>query len=81
MGGTIDHRIGVQDSSSCETIAKLTSFRRKPESRGAWAARRSLQGVPDPGLNPLQFPLGIKGEGFATVSLPARKFEIKICVV
>ncbi len=62
-----------------ETIAKLTLFRRKlavygteRPSRGAGAARRSLQGVARSASNPpLQFPLADlgKGEGFAMVSL------------
>ena len=58
-----------------ETIAKLTSFRRKPESRGAGAARRSLQEVPDPRLTPLQFPLADlgKGGGFCNALAPRGK--------
>ena len=51
--------------------ASPTSFRRKPESRGAGAARRSLQGVPDPHLTPFNSPLGNKGEGFAKDSTHA----------
>ncbi len=55
-----------------ETFAKPADPSPSRSVRGREPAQRSSQGMPDQRLNPLQFPLGHQGGGFAKVPTFAR---------
>ena len=55
-------------SGESETFAKPADPSPSRSVRGREPAQRSSQGMPERRLNPLQFPLGHQGGGFAKVS-------------